>query len=628
MLRAERWETAVSYKKGKYAVSSNKVLWPSYQRGSILIGLIVTMVVMASLGAGMVYLTTTSTFQELFANNHARAYYLAESGGRYTTALVRQAFATGSPTVLSLNTAFSGVAPSTGNFTMANGKFQIENWVEDNGGPGGSKQISFDSTGTVNSGFLQARRRLHYKINPANQSGGSVASSPPTAPNVDLQTLAGSPVKTGSFAYKTGVDGGSALLETAQQGGGNSAEAYLGFTSNMASPFYNAWVNAGKFLSYDAQVKVTAANWNGTAFTSPKPAQYVIGLTFRYTIVPGGGNQDTFLGASFVRSYTDAYGNDQNPKLGKDNISDNMVPSGNDNVPMIMVWTRGGNHGGGDDSWLAYKTLGTTSNVITTSTTGDTLCPSDAQCVKNWSTIETRIVEAASIKLSVSSAPEIVAGTTITGGTGQAKVIKKIKDNNGKEVLLLNNVTTGFSMPGTIGTGITTRTTTAWRPKDNYIWVFYGDTTGTSGNTIPTDLTRLLNERGGTLNWPAPDIATDNGNLWTNNWSIAYDHFTLVNWDAIAPPSCTSYSDSNISCTWLMGGISGTDYEYNSIIRLNDPTYVTQATYSASTNPELGVVAVGGLLEGKGYFADLAYYINSGGGSGGVDGGGGVIVSP
>jgi len=55
----------------------------SDQKGSVLIALIVTMVVLSSIGAAMVSLTSTSTFSRVGSNSAERAYFLAESGYRY-----------------------------------------------------------------------------------------------------------------------------------------------------------------------------------------------------------------------------------------------------------------------------------------------------------------------------------------------------------------------------------------------------------------------------------------------------------------------------------------------------------------------------------------------------------------
>jgi len=52
-------------------------------KGNVLIGLIVTMMIFAALGAGMVAMTGTSTSSQVTANTTSKAYYLAESGFRY-----------------------------------------------------------------------------------------------------------------------------------------------------------------------------------------------------------------------------------------------------------------------------------------------------------------------------------------------------------------------------------------------------------------------------------------------------------------------------------------------------------------------------------------------------------------
>jgi len=52
-------------------------------RGNVLIGLIVTMMIFAALGAGMVAMTGTSTSSQVTANTSSKAYYIAESGFRF-----------------------------------------------------------------------------------------------------------------------------------------------------------------------------------------------------------------------------------------------------------------------------------------------------------------------------------------------------------------------------------------------------------------------------------------------------------------------------------------------------------------------------------------------------------------
>jgi hypothetical protein len=59
------------------------------ERGALLIGLIITITIIALAGAAIVSLTTISTFGEIFASLHSRAYYLAESGGRYAIPIIK-----------------------------------------------------------------------------------------------------------------------------------------------------------------------------------------------------------------------------------------------------------------------------------------------------------------------------------------------------------------------------------------------------------------------------------------------------------------------------------------------------------------------------------------------------------
>jgi hypothetical protein len=181
MLRAKRMITFSSVQVGGNIIK--KMTCCSRQHGSILIGLIITMVVMAFLAAGMMYVTTTSAFQELLANNNARAYYAAESGGRYACSLARGTLAHGSPpfpSLTNLNTLFSGNGTT---YTMANGDtIQIKNWQQLGTT---SLYFTFDAVGIVGSGFLQAKRQLSFKIYPANQQAGTGGpSGPPAIPQI------------------------------------------------------------------------------------------------------------------------------------------------------------------------------------------------------------------------------------------------------------------------------------------------------------------------------------------------------------------------------------------------------------------------------------------------------------
>lgn len=55
----------------------------SIEKGSILIGLIITMVILAVLSAALLSMTSTSLFTQVAGNQSTQAYYVAESGFRY-----------------------------------------------------------------------------------------------------------------------------------------------------------------------------------------------------------------------------------------------------------------------------------------------------------------------------------------------------------------------------------------------------------------------------------------------------------------------------------------------------------------------------------------------------------------
>jgi len=118
------------------------------QRGALLVSLILTLSIVAILGAVMVEMTTTSTLGELFTNRQQRAYYLAESGGRYAI-----------PQILAdpvqAETNLHGMT-----FTLANqGQFFI---TVDNSIP---ELIMLESEGIVQPGdWLESRAKITYRI--------------------------------------------------------------------------------------------------------------------------------------------------------------------------------------------------------------------------------------------------------------------------------------------------------------------------------------------------------------------------------------------------------------------------------------------------------------------------------
>jgi Tfp pilus assembly protein PilX len=613
MLKEKKLEEFSSVKIKECSSNSVKTILQLRQKGSILIGLIVTMVVMASLGAGMVYLTTTSTFQELFANNHARAYYAAESGGRYAMAKIRDAYA--QTTTIARDAILATIPGTYYDGTAANNK---GNFVISPLTPTGSPAtVVFTSTGTVNSGFLQAKRRLSYSIQPANQAAVSVPPIPPEQPLAINDFIKSGSTASGQFDTVSNIDGGSALKvtqTTSGSGSGNqpSTEAYVSPPGGDPNFFYVAWYNTKGFLSYDAQVKIALGEWDDGEWDN-EPHNYAAGLMVR---ARDPGQQEKFYGLSFIR--TNSQGGDNTDGIKDTMVPDHNCPSGGcANRAMIMLWTRNSNAGNGDDNWLAYQLLDESDNE------SDYVVDHNGH-LKPWSTILIRVVEAASVKLSVSSAPLISLGAYITDAAGKnAKVVRKINDSDGYVVLLLDTVDDGFTRPLNIS-GYATNTTWGFRAKDAYIWAFYGhdDTSHNSSNETPLKTTpekRLNNPRDPSTS--ATDTSPDLHWLPTDikDWTPADDYFTLVRWNA----NPNTDQDSLILRM-------GTGKELNGIIRTSKwvtGTYYPPAYTNDTFPPEFGVNALGKTATHT-YYDNIGLYLYGLPGGGGTGGTGQVIVSP
>jgi len=377
----------------------------AYQRGSILLGLIITMVVMAVLGAGMVYLTTTSTFQELMANSHARAYYLAESGGRYASSLAREALASGNPTsaLAELNLYFVGDTGKT--YTTANNEtFQIRRWAEFS--DAGSKVITFESIGTVGSGFLQAKRTLTYRINPAIQGAGSGSVPPPI------------PGEASEFQKPGGMSHADFLGQFFTPAANQTTQV---FSSQFADDDYALnlsaynwiiglkwWTDLYKFaqldkirsdnnnqLSYGVQVKIK--NYDQE---SPNPASRynLYGISFRLddnaTATSTATNDNNYL-ISWVMLRKPM----TNPQLNQappwylqymyNNSWDWFSTGDNEGKWFIVLWKMIYSGTGWTYTPLAYHKVTSADSVCAANSGGETYCDK----VKTWSTLMVYIKE-------------------------------------------------------------------------------------------------------------------------------------------------------------------------------------------------------------------------------------------
>lgn len=253
------------------------------QDGFLLVGLIITMVIIAIAGTATYYLTTGSTFSELFKNNNLKAYYLAESGARYAAPLVLSDLNSGTTTNIdNLNNKVFTLSPGQFNLTINNT---------------GTDYTLITSVGTINAGsWLESKRNLVYLVSkpsfnepfdPAtfdknwNQATGSadVASTgaAPLLGATGLREKAGSTYDIATVSMKWDGQGG---------------------VSNPGLPnLLYRWQNSNNLLSYALQIKMALQPQGG------KGNYYLIGLSFRLNDQNDGDpRNDVLYGASFFSS--------------------------------------------------------------------------------------------------------------------------------------------------------------------------------------------------------------------------------------------------------------------------------------------------------------------------------------
>jgi hypothetical protein len=644
------------------------------QRGSVLLVLIITMVIMGTLGTSMYLLTTTSTFGSLFANKANRALLLAESGIRYDQ---KQSLADGTVTITLNNGADQFIVVKTTNATTG-----VKTTV---------------STGIADANdFWSVRRKLTYVS--GSPGGGGTPEGPPTP--IPMSAVAGGPGgSTGTFTPGDYYGNPGALKVTGVKGDVDNPQSYpeaYGAPAWTTNPFCQPWTTAGNYLSYDVQLKIS--EYHNTA-----PDWWQAGVTYHFddvvratlsdgnvydlscqqttcTTLPSGGwggwNMRGWANVVFVYNLgglfrvnglnpqTTAYGLtffrstrlDSMSGAPLDGVDATMMPTNlNDNEPAILLFTRdGGANTGSQNRWLAYMPLSGSNFVV-----------DDEDFLKRWNTLLVRVVEAASIKLSATTAPNIDVGDQVAGGTGSATIVKKINDSDGRVVLLLNNVSGTFTSPVTAnGTSYTTYNgwgdaaaipqwqdntlyhvgdwvqrqdvtyrciqehtsknnnpgrirppnstywvvdtpSTFYRQRDNYIWAFFADTDNhLNYNATATDNTRREKDLFPTdlTNFSPPFPITD-----IQNWDAANDDFTLVQWNS-------SLNTSHDPSLRRMGA----GKEQNAIIRTNKWVTGSYPTNCSSFPPEIGIIAKGTVSMQFAY-DDLAYRIlwgsNSSGGT-------------
>jgi len=472
----------------------------SNQRGNVLLFVIAGIAMIASIAMGMFYMTSTASLGQAGGSGMNRAYYLALAGKDYALAKwnIR---ANWNSIEFSLSNAESFLVSYSGEIITSTGIVNKNTPFE------ARKTIIARSPSPVRKHFLDTFENL---TNWAMGAGAGEVGGHEIAP----------------------VSGDNALhvLSSASAFGSYGVWSFLQLNAAVAGvDFSTSWLDAGRCLSHDLQVKIT----NNQPY-------YVAGLIFK---AAGVGNNREFYGVSYMRT--------KQKKVcywwgcqweRDDNIPSEIKPStgGSDGIftepleyldsthrysrPAIVLWKKQGS----DLSWLAYRLLTSTDYVV------------DANnLLVDWSNIQVRLIEAYPLGFTTGGPTPLLHGAAVVGGTSGASAringtpvmtSETWSSTTAAGTLTLTNISGTFQTGENLLVSGTTRAVVSGTlgAKTNYIRVYYGDVTshGTVNN-ISTDNIRASNPRiisgsSNVIHWPVDNVS---------DWDAFYDYMTLVQWE-------------------------------------------------------------------------------------------------
>lgn len=156
----------------------------SCQSGSVIIGLIATMVIFSTLGAVLLPLTSTSTFSGVGSNSAAKAYFLAESGYRYASSEYLNAANDSAK-----DAVLVALDNQTYDFAGNDGRFHLDidaYWFKTTSDPNGSQYMATRVTGGLPTGLNLSKGYLRIDGTAYEYKEASVS-----APNVTFKKKAG-----------------------------------------------------------------------------------------------------------------------------------------------------------------------------------------------------------------------------------------------------------------------------------------------------------------------------------------------------------------------------------------------------------------------------------------------------
>ena len=316
------------------------------QNGSILVGVIITMVVVATLGTAMVTLTTTSTYTQVGAFDAAKAYYLAEAGGSYAVPIIRQEALSGGDPLEPVTGTIARLNNKT--FTMRNGDtFRLAlSYLAPN--------YTLESYGVLRQGAntFEATRKVTFVI---NASGAQLVPINPVTfdSKSDLQNNLST------------ISGGAKVAGNKLKVDKNLTELGLSWDGSSTLPdLAEIWADGDGLLGYSIQVK---ANMNAGI------KEFVAGLSFRMNSATNSSYGFSFVKRSGQDSECGSF--IPNAFCAKDSFGNFILEGG---AIYIVLWKKVG----GSYTLLDYRKAQVADGVI--GNTGN---------LKDWSTLVVRVAE-------------------------------------------------------------------------------------------------------------------------------------------------------------------------------------------------------------------------------------------
>lgn len=230
-------------------------------RGSVLIGLIITMVIISTLGAAMLPMFSASYMNQVYADQGRKTYYLAESGFRYAASQFLNAGSEAArlTAMTSMNNKTCNLLSNAGSFTTRVYPY----WFKSQAASAGATTLATQVYGTIptefTGGFSAGQIRVgssYYSHTSGSGSGTAVTFSGlspalpliPATPQLDVQPVT-QPASAQSLAK-----GGSLILS------GTGSGVFPPLNGNFILDPAPAGISSGAVFNYTKRTGSTLVN--------------------------------------------------------------------------------------------------------------------------------------------------------------------------------------------------------------------------------------------------------------------------------------------------------------------------------------------------------------------------------